>query len=344
MDRIMRIATRERSVPAIIKEELFRCSVCQAASENSLFALPLLPLTGRFRQNNTPPAALAVDQFFFLCPHCGQGQLGSTLDPAFLYGPGYAFRTQTSFSAQTDLDVFLSFLDEVAQMRQFDSVVEVGCNDLAVYQRIQSRVKNFIGIDPILKGRDASLDPSVLLIPQCVEEVDLSSCLQRPPDLLICRHTLEHLVNPRLVLKKMFQIADNDTLLIFEVPDFDSLVKEGRFDRVFNEHIQYFSLSSFRYLLEDLGFHIVKSRINHLHWQTLLIAFRKGDGTLRETPELSQRETDHWPQTVLDRFLQFQRHLRSLGEKLTQESDAKLMGYGASPMLPILFYYLAGPM
>ena len=73
------------------------------------------------------------------------------------------------------------------------------------------------------------------------------------PDLIVCRHTIEHLANPRKILQILFDLANNDAIFLFEFPALEPLVARQRFDYIFHQHLQYFSLPSFLRLIDDCG-------------------------------------------------------------------------------------------
>src|SRR5438067_242512 len=235
--------------PTVIDIEA--CSVCGGRDLQSLMELPGLPLTDLPWQEE-PIAELpaGIDQRMLVCRDCGHGQLAHQVDPAFLYGgSNYTYRTDSSAMSAQAVSFFLSLLEELAPGRHFRCALEVGCNDLHLLKRLEGSAHERVGIDPIWRGREHEReDDTIGVIGGTVEEVDLKSELPERPDLIIARHTIEHMARPAAVVEQLVEAAAPDALFLFEQPRLESLVRRLRFDQVFHQHYQYFSLSSIRRL------------------------------------------------------------------------------------------------
>jgi SAM-dependent methyltransferase len=75
-------------------------------------------------------------------------------------------------------------------------------------------------------------------------------------DLVCCRHTLEHLREPRVFLEQVrAALADAPGCVLFlEVPDVARVLEEGAFWDLYYEHCSYFSLGSLARLLRRCDF------------------------------------------------------------------------------------------
>lgn len=320
--------------PPGISAVLERCEVCGSSSER-LFTLRNLPLTDTFlRPGQQAPSPLrSFDCSFCLCEVCGHGQLSEVVSPALLYGSSYGFRTSSSANAQKGTRFFLSFLDELRPGRTFRSVLDLGCNDLYLLRQLNAPTR--IGIDPIWRGlEDTCPDPSLQVHGKTLEELDLKAICAEPPDLIVCRHTLEHMQSPRSVLVRLLEAAAPDALLVFEVPGLDILLARLRFDQVFHQHLQYFSRASFSRLLGEVGCRPLAYRENPRDWGALAVAFQRGGGQDFLPPASSLADASR-------RFQAFTALMGQAAERVL-ELPEPLLGFGASQMLPTLDYHLGG--
>ncbi len=316
-----------------------KCAICGGRKLEPVINLPNLPLSGIYSTEPMKGALTGIDQQLLVCMDCSHAQLTSQVDPDVLYANNYSFRTSVSATAQKGTKFFLSALDSIASSRQFKCILDVGCNDLYLLKKLKNRAKVRIGIDPLWDSKeDERDDKDITLIGSAIENVDLKSILETPPDLIVCRHTLEHIFEPQAVLEKLFSVAANNALFLFEIPNFDSLLERLRFDQIFHQHLQYFTLLSFRRLLKEIGGVFISHRENYHDWGTLLIAFTK-DGK-----QDNKSDTNFLPlfsiSEIHKRYSIFQRQMSVTNNVLKAFEGTKVYGYGAARMLPIMAYHL----
>lgn len=309
------------------------CTVCGGAT-NVVVALPSLPLTDTFTRTPLDHPIPDFDQALRFCSDCHHGQLAAQVPPSVLYGGNYGFRTSASATARKGTDFFLSMLDRVAPGRTFKMALDLGCNDLFLLSNLQGRAVARVGVDPLWAGREDEVDvPGIQVIGQGIEDVNLSE-LSEKPDLVVCRHTLEHIARPLDVVKRVLAAAADDALCIFEMPGFEPLVNRNRFDQVFHQHLQYFTQASFARLLARAEARPVAWASNYHDWGAFAVAFVKGDGVCAEyetEPPNLQRV-----QASLNAFTMQMDTTRSVLAAL----DGPVYGYGAAQMLPVLAYHL----
>lgn len=321
---------------AVVVGTATRCAVCAGGDLAVALDLPALPLTGIYCREPPAQPLPSPDQRLLLCAACGHGQLAWQVAPGLLYGESYSFRTSVSATARRGTSFFLSALEMVAAGRRFRCALDVGCNDLYLLEQLAGRADCRVGIDPLWAGREHSRgDGGITVIGATVEQVDLATALPEPPDLIVCRHTLEHIAEPRAVLQQLLEAATDDALFLFEVPGFEALVRRLRFDQVFHQHLQYFSLASFRRLLAELGAALVGHWENYHDWGALLVAFRK-----RGAPPAGAERLPFDLAAVRARYAIFRRQLATANDVLRALDGTLVYGYGAAQMLPVLAYHL----
>ncbi len=327
-------STLQTDSESLIAARRDACLLCGSPAA-PLIDLPGLPLTDSYCREPVRNPISGIDQRFLYCEKCGHGQLESQVSPATLYGGNYQFRTSESATARGGTRFFLSRLDELAGDRHFDCVLDLGCNDLFLLKQLAGRATVRAGVDPVWRGRESEADESdILLFGADVEELDLAAVLPRAPDLIVCRHTLEHIGDPLAILAMLLEICHDDALILFEVPSLEPLVTRGRFDQVFHQHLHYFSLASFQRLIAAAGGEFLGHWRNYHDWGALVVALRKGkpETGIPEPPPFT-------PADVTRRYKLFRRQMASTTEYLDL-LDGPIYGYGAAQMLPVLAYHL----
>ncbi len=310
------------------------CSVCGRSLGKPLIELPHFPITDIYVEQQVMEKVGYVDQNFHICLVCGHGQLSTMVDLDVLYGHTYSFRTSKSLWGSTKAnDLFLDFVNRTTGKCQFKTILEIGCNDLYLLNYLKDRSGKLIGIDPVLKGAEEELcDDKITVIGDYVENVDLP---QLEDALILSSHLFEHLRTPGLMMETLLKKATESTIFIFQFPGLDTLVQEWRFDQIYSHHLQYFSLQSFVYLLNELGCELIDAEVNRLYWGSLLVAFRKSPGSNKnvDTKKIN-------PEKVIKNYQLFKSRMDNTGRYIDSLAGEKLMGYGAGLQLPVLSYHL----
>ena len=316
------------------------CSVCSEKLVRSVLDFPALPvLTGVFTKQKSEIQDLGLDQSFCFCSKCGHGQVSTVIDPEFLYNQDYSFKTSSSKTATNELEKFINFLEKIFSDRIFNKVADIGCNDLYLLKRLKNKAKSFCGVDMMQGFADnqQQLDSSVALIAKRAEDLDVSDFKGECPDLVVATHMLEHAQEPKEVLCNLMRCAAEDALFVFEVPCLEQMLQGYRFDRIFHQHLQYFSLESFKNLLSLVGAEYIDHCYNLSHWGSMTIAFKKKTNSF--CGEINNPDKDLSVE-IKSRYDIFRKNMSKISDEINQQEKGSVVGYGASNMLPILFYHL----
>jgi SAM-dependent methyltransferase len=317
--------------------EKLTCSVCFGSRLEEVLDLPGFPLTQLFVKQRDPEHE-GINLGFNVCVDCGHGQNRAMVDPKVVYDDTYTHRGGVSPIASRGNDFFANFLESITEGKTFERVVDVGCSDLYLTHKIAHKAKNAFGIDPIWIGQEVPTDEPVDVIGAFIEDVDFDTRFGGPPDLIVSAHCFEHVDEPRPQLQRLYDAAEDGALFVVEVPSLDTLMRICRFDQVFHQHVNHFSVASFRRLIHELGGTYLTHKFNWNYWGgTMLTAFVKGGaGTPINTDEYVQ------PTAVMarDRYDIFSRQMSELGSYIESVKDRPIFGYGGAGMLPTLAYHM----
>jgi SAM-dependent methyltransferase len=316
-------------------EQRTHCVVCGEPLGMPVVQLPKFPMTEVYVNALVEEQVGVLDQELMLCATCGHGQLGRVIDVGLQYGdPGsYRFRTSQSSTASESSRFFVDFIMKHTAGCSLGTVVEVGCNDLYLLRLLKPMAKTLIGIDPILKGREQEYsEGSLVAIGDFFENISLDT----KADVIICKDTLEHVAAPKQFVEKVLRFGHEDTLFFFQFPLLETLLEGCRFDQVFHQHLNYFSLQSVIRLLDDLGYCLLDYCVNRNHWGAGVLVFKKGT-------ENRSLEKSLWrisPQDIERRYAIFRADMENTVARLSLFRDDRVYGYGAALMLPVLNYHL----
>lgn len=318
--------------------EIDACAVCGNPNLTSIMDLPNFPITGVFVTESSPGPSVGHDQALHQCGDCGHAQLARILPPPDLYGDGYAHRSSASHLTPTAFRFVLDYLKKMRPDHRFRSILEIGCNDLMLLNQLAPLADRATGIDPIWIGRTPGTDESaasMTVVGNYIEDVDLATALPERPDLVISTHNMEHIADPKTQLARLIDVAADDALFVMEVPDYEAMARNLRFDQVFHQHIHYFSLASFLNMIDQAGGHYLDHVVNPHNWGgTFIVAFTKAkqDAIAPAVAPPAAAETARL-------YALFQNRMQGFLEML-EAQDGDIWAYGAAQMLPTLSYHM----
>jgi hypothetical protein len=311
------------------------CVVCGSKLGQPVIDLPDFPMTEIYSDTKVKEKIGFVDQAFHFCENCGHGQIANVIDIELQYGEtfSYHFRTSESASARKSADFFVEFLNKTVEGKHFKNIIELGCSDLYLLKKIREKGEKLIGIDPVLKGTEEEFsEGNVLAIGDFFENVNLKEEI----DLVICKDTLEHVSEPRQFMKKIVERGHKETIFLFQFPLLETLLESSRFDQVFHQHLNYFSLQSIIYLLDSLGCELMDYTIDVDHWGAILIAFKKG----KTNSKFSKKFRKISVSEIKNKYNLFRNNIELTNKQLSLLRGKRVYGYGAALMLPVLSYHL----
>ncbi len=138
--------------------------------------------------------------------------------------------------------------------------IDIGCGDGQFFELLlkDSPKTNCIGFEP---GIDAEKINSFSVVRDYfIPERDLK---KYKPSLIVCRHVVEHLENPREFLADISYWCGRynlEPLVLIEVPCIDNSLKHGRIADYLYEHVSNFTEGSFGTMFDLAGYRFLEIR------------------------------------------------------------------------------------
>lgn len=234
------------------------CIACASHATSAVVAIRDLPVYCNVLWETRKQALAAprgnIDLHF--CRSCGH-LYNAAFDPELVeYTPDYENSLHYSPRFQRYADTLIERL-----IRRYDirgrQVVEIGCGKGEFLRLLCARGDNRgVGFDP---SYDAARDDGSSGKVTFVKDYYSAHYSHLEPNLVCCRHVLEHVPDPARFLA---ELRDNpgitaDTVLYVEVPNSLFTVRDmGIWDLIY-EHVSYFTRDSLRSLFETAGFDIL---------------------------------------------------------------------------------------
>ena len=310
------------------------CTLCERRDLRPILQLPGFPLTEIYT-NQSPTMheeAGRIDQTLLFCESCSHGQLLNVVDQALLYcrADNNVYQTSQSLTGRASCDFFYDFIEHCLPVQQYRLAVEIGSNDLYLAKKLLARAQEVVAIDPNPILDDVT--PGITVVTDYIEQAVLTG-VGGEAELVILKDVFEHLPDPMVVLRKLLENAAPGANFFIQVPVLDVLLAESRFDQVFHQHLNYFSLHSFQWMLTKLGCSLINYTVNLDHWGSGIFHF--------QTCEKYRRVS--FPMISPERFAESERVFRMVLDAARCRLEfmtETVYGYGASLMLPVLFYHI----
>jgi len=314
-------------------------SLCRISNKNTKSFLSFsMPLAGSFLVSSTDP-----NEYFPLtmefCEDSGLVQVAEDISPEKLFSK-YMYKTGT---IQTLVDHFKQSAKLIYNNFTFDTIIEIGCNDLTFLKNFIDQNKNIIGIDPSDIARKAALEKgnnTIALLNTFFNDKIANSIADRYHNTNIiyssnCFAHISDIKNVTLGVKKL--LTDDQSVFICEVHWLGSIIKNLQFPFIYHEHIFYYSLKSLSYLLDMFDIDIYKIEHIPTHGGSIRYYCCNRDARPIENSvfELIQEELDLGLYSF-DTFDNFGKKVLQLGKSVKEilidlkNQGKKIVAYGAS--------------
>jgi len=119
-------------------------------------------------------------------------------------------------------------------------IVEIGCGKAHFFNIVKKMGYDIIGFDPAYEGDDKNIVKDYFSEKYSIEG-----------DVIILRHTLEHIANPHTFLKEIAKANNYKGYIFIEVPTFDWILKKRAFWDIFYEHCNYFTEKTLGFMFNE---------------------------------------------------------------------------------------------
>lgn len=264
------------------------CPACGSSDHRTFFEQADIPIDSCRLVNEQEEAKSFPrgELHLALCERCGF-IWNKAFDPSLQYYSAVFEETQwLSERFQTFGSTLVDHLIQTYGLRDKD-VLEIGCGPGHFLDLLCRKGNNRgIGLDPHYVDLSGTTSPRVRIIREYFSEKHSALV----GDLIVCRHTLEHIqpVGDLLRLIRSTLPERTDTVVFFEVPDMLRVLYDGAFWQLYYEHCSYFTAGSLARLYRATGLEVLNLR-SGFGSQILLIEGRAtghgGDGLVFEEEE-----------------------------------------------------------
>lgn len=244
------------------------CNICKKNNKlQSFFDFGLFPYANfpvnfnkfkNYLQNRNVNTKLSEKLNLQFCSSCNYLQLNKIPNNKILndvYENFYTYPSPLKYNFNPTRDnFFLKILNNFLNKHNVKNVLEIGCYDGYILKQLQKQGYDVIGCEPskgALIGKKFNID----IINNFYNK---KLFLNKKFDLVILRHTLEHITNLDKILNDIIYVMHKKSILSIEVPNIEFYIKKGLLEVFSLQHIHYFSSRTFEIIANKFNLKIVK--------------------------------------------------------------------------------------
>jgi NDP-4-keto-2,6-dideoxyhexose 3-C-methyltransferase len=218
-----------------------------------------------------------------LCQRCRLLQLKHTVPGEAMYR-NYWYRSGTNRSMREALADISGKAETLMHLRAGDTVLDIGCNDGTLLASYKTGAIYKIGFDPAenLAPFSQKIADKIIIgffdSETFQHDVDLHGHRPRIVTSIAMFYDLE---DPKKFVSDIKTVMHPDGLWVVQMSYLPLMLKQNAFDNICHEHLEYYSLQSFEYLLNLYDFQIVDVELNDINGGSLR-AYIRNDGANKE--------------------------------------------------------------
>lgn len=188
---------------------------------------------------------------------CGLAQLAETYDLAQMYGDGYGYRSALNKSMVANLAESHRYVAGHVTLKKDDVIIDIGSNDGTFLKMWPAKCRR-IGVDPSAArwvDQYKGCELEVGFFPQLRPDVKQAKVVTS----IACFYDLPV---PVEFAQAVANVLAPDGVWYLEQVYLPTILADTIYDTVCHEHLEYYSLSTIKYIVEKVGLRIVDVTFN----------------------------------------------------------------------------------
>ena len=305
---------------------ILECRLCKKRNLENIYDFGFIPIGNNLQ--NSVKESLDVEKYplsLIKCFDCNHFQLNFSVDPKLLYATNYTYLTSVGASFRKHLEKFANTILKYTldtQIIKEIKVLDIGSNDGTALSYFKKKGCNVLGVDPASIPSEIANKNGIKTINNFFS-LDLAEGLKKSgytADIVISHNVLAHGENIEDVFRGINSVLNVGGLLVFEVGYFGDVIKNGIFDTIYHEHLDYHSKKPLIEFLLTNGFSIVNIETNNIQGGTIRFYCKKVDQpslnkTLNITLDLeekvfNQKKIDTWAKNIFNNIEEVKKNIK----------------------------------
>ena len=244
------------------------CRICANKNLKEIIDLGKQNIQGAFVKKGYPkPYFRKIPLKLLLCPQCSLVQLQHTVNPKIMY-KNYWYMSGINKTMRNHLKEIVNSSLKIIKKNKLRKVLDIGCNDGTLLRNYPAHFHK-VGIDPSQiietinnknKMRNFNFFKSFFPSKKFITKYKKNKF-----DIITSIAMFYDLENPNIFVKNIKEILKKNGIWIIEMSYLSEMIKTNSFDTICHEHLEYYSLKSLNYLMNQNGMKIFKISFNNIN-------------------------------------------------------------------------------
>ncbi len=313
------------------------CRSCKSHKLKSTFSLGKQYLTGVFpnkKNSNLSKGNLSL----CLCENCKLLQLKDSFDINEMYGKNYGYMSSLNKSMFTHLKHKVGRLKKIVSLDYGDTVIDIGSND-GTFLSFFPKNLSLVGVDPTIVKFSRFYKKNIIKISDFFSYEALQNKIKKKAKLITSIAMFYDLEDPVKFAQDIELLLSDNGVWHFEQSYMPTMIKNISYDTICHEHLEYYSLSSVKYVLDQANLKIIDIEFNDINGGSFALTVAKKKSKYKEEKKLvdwllsKERILKiNEPQTFVNFYKKCLEQKKLLVDLLKNLKDMKkkVFGYGAS--------------
>lgn len=196
--------------------------------------------------------------------NCGLLQLKEVTEPDLLYKQ-YFYRTATNDTMRKDLKNLVDQVLEITKPQPKDIILDIGSNDCTMLNFYNDDFE-LVGFEPAENIEFLNKDKNIKVINNYFNSKNFKdNYFDKKAKIITSCAMFYDLENPIKFVQDIEKILHNDGVWCCQISYLDSMIRNNNFYDICHEHLSYYSIESFEYLINKLNLKLFYAETNEVN-------------------------------------------------------------------------------
>jgi len=327
--------------------QITKCRVGPSEHLVSVLHLGVQALTGIFPRSAKVPVTSGPLELVW-CPDSGLLQLNHSYNPTEMYGDNYGYRSGLNQSMVRHLEGKTRQLQQIVELRPDDVVLDIGSNDGTLLKSYGPERLTRIGIDPTGEKFRQYYGPDIQLVTDFFSRSNFEKVSATKAKIVTSIAMFYDLEDPVEFARQVATVLDDRGVWHLEQSYMPSMLRTNSYDTICHEHLEYYSLSVIRTIMDRAGMQVIDVQMNAVNGGSFAVTAAKLNSPHRpnrvmidwllEQEKRMGLETPGPFRNFEERVFRHRDDIRRLIRSLARDGK-RILGYGASTKGNVLLQF-----